>query len=146
MNDLNLRWCDEHRTGIPAVDLQHKGIFDCFVDLIAEGSNAKEYWLADSSYVRLVDLLQQHFALEETMMRSFDYPELDRHAQEHRQFLSELHDAAHRFPGTKGGVPQEMIRVFKQWQGPHVMNSDRHYVEYFSGPPHKNPGRTPGAK
>lgn len=61
-------WKDEYLLGIPAVDLQHKRIFDCFVTIAEESSAKHDRWLADSSFAQLVGLLQQHFALEESMM------------------------------------------------------------------------------
>jgi hemerythrin len=132
MNDL--KWDDACLVGIPAVDLQHKHIFDCFVTLGAEAWNGHDRLLATSTYDRLDALLRQNFALEESMMRSFNYPGLERHTEEHRQFHAELHAAARHFLEKSGGVSRDLIRVFRKWQAQHVMTSDMHYLEYFSGP------------
>ena len=93
----------------------------------------QDRWLADSSIVQLVSLMQQHFALEESLMRILGYPELERHVEEHRQFTAELHELAQKSLRKKGSVSREMIKVFQKWLREHIQTSDRHYADYFSG-------------
>ena len=91
-----LEWKDEYLLGITAVDFQHKRIFDCFVTISREGLTKHDNWLADASFVQLINALQEHFALEESMMRRFGYPEVDRHSEEHLQLHTELHALARK--------------------------------------------------
>jgi len=137
----DLEWKDEYLLGLPAIDLQHQRIFDCFANIAREGLTKCDNWLADSSFIQLVDSLQQHFALEESMMRSLCYPEIARHTEEHRQFHAELHALAQKSIGTVGGVSHQMIRVFQRWLQKHIMVSDRHYADFFSSSAHKNLGK-----
>ncbi len=132
--------------GIPEIDLQHKRIFDCFVSIAEEGLSKQDRWIADSSIVQLLGLIQGHFALEESLMRIVGYPELERHVEEHRQFNAELHELAQMSLRTKRNVSREVIKVFQKWQREHIMKSDRHYADYFSGSTRKSVGKKPGAK
>ena len=136
----DLEWKDEYLLGIPAVDLQHKRIFDRFI-AIAGGSTEQDRLLAEFSIVQLVGLLQEHFALEESMMRTLCYPELERHIEEHRRFHAEVQDLAQTAIRTKGSMSRETIKVTQKWLREHIMTSDRHYVEYFSGPPRNSVGK-----
>ena len=131
-------WKDEHLLGIAAIDLQHKRIFDCFVTIAREGLSKHDSWLADDSFVRLVDVLRQHFALEESMMRKLGYPELANHIEEHRQFDAELHALAQKSVGTKRRVSHELLNIFEKWLHKHIMTSDRDYVDFFASTAHKN--------
>jgi hemerythrin-like metal-binding protein len=126
MNDLI--WKDEYSLGIPAVDFQHRRIFDCFVTIANEGPRAERL------IVELADLLQQHFALEEKMMQSFGYPDLERHIEEHRQFHADVCNLAQASLRTEGGVQHAAARVLKRWQQEHVMTSDGLYVKHLLGP------------
>jgi len=132
----DLTWKDEYLVGIPAVDLQHKRIFDCFVTIAEQGVTNHDRWLADSSIVQLVGLLQEHFALEESMMRVLGYPELERHIEEHRQFHVEVHELAQKSLRMEGSVPDQTIKVLQKWLREHILASDRHYADFFSDPPH----------
>jgi hemerythrin len=143
MNDL--KWKDEYQLGIPAVDLQHQRIFDCLVT-IAGGSTEHDRLLAEFATVRLLTLIQQHSALEESMMRSFGYPGLERHSEEHRQFHSDVHDWAQTALRTKERVSYAVIKAFHVRQREHLMTSDRQYLEYFLGPPRKRRDNETGSE
>jgi len=82
---------------------------------------------------QLVDLLREHFALEESMMRSLCYPEIERHIEEHRQLHANVHDLAQRSLRNKESLSRDAIQIAQQWLRDHIMVSDRHYVEFFSG-------------
>lgn len=107
----DLEWKDEYLLGIDEIDLQHKRIFDCIVTVAEEGLTKRDRWAADSSIVQLVGLLQQHFALEECLMRILGYPDLQRHIEEHRQFNAELHDLAQKSLRMNENVLHEVIKV-----------------------------------
>lgn len=140
---MGLDWKDEYLLGIPALDLQHKRIFECLAGIAPEGAAPKDRGLADSSFAQLLRLLQQHSALEESMMRSFNYPELEPHIEEHRQFHAAVHDPAQESLRTKASVPLEVIKGLHEWQRKHILTSDRHYMEYFLDPSHNRGGSTP---
>ena len=127
----DLQWKDEYLVGILPVDLQHQRIFDCFIT-IAEGSTKHDTLLAEFALAKLVGLVRDHFALEESMMRTLLYPELERHIEEHRHFHAEVHDLAQRSLKIKESVPREAIKVAQKWLRDHIMTSDRHYVDFFS--------------
>lgn len=126
-----LEWKDEYLVGIPPLDLQHKRIFDCFIT-IAEGSTRHDTLNAEFALARLVGLLRDHFALEESMMRTLLYPEVEQHIEEHRQFHADVHALAQRSLRVKQSVPREAIKVAQHWLRDHIMTSDRHYVDFFS--------------
>jgi len=135
-----LQWKEEYLLGIPGIDIQHKRIFDCFIS-IAEASIKHDRWLADSSIVQLVSLLREHFAVEESVMQILGYPDLELHIQEHRQFEAEVHDLAQKSLRIKGSVSHDTIKVAQEWLREHIMTSDRHYADCFSGSKRKSIGK-----
>ncbi len=143
---MNLEWKDEYALGMPAVDLQHKRIFECIVSMAAETAAKHDRGLADASFVQLLRHLQEHTALEESMMRSFGYPGLDRHIEEHRQIQAAVQDSAQESPRTNLSVSLEVIESIHKWQREHIMTSDRHYMEYLLGPSHARRGDKPAPK
>ena len=133
----DLEWKDEYAVGIPAVDLQHSRIFDCFISIL--GAPADDDRLrAETEIIKLLGLLQEHFALEESMMRKFHYPELESHAEEHRQFNADVHDLAQKSLRRKGGVSRDAINIAHKWLTEHIMTRDREYAAFFSHPAQKN--------
>ncbi len=133
-------WSDEFVLGIPAIDLQHKRIFDCIVR-IARGATDDDRLRAEAEIIKLLGLLQDHFALEESMMQKLHYPGLEQHIEEHRQFHSQVHHLAQTSLLRKGGVSREALKIAHVWLKEHIMESDKHYFDYFSSPLQHSPAR-----
>ena len=133
----DLEWKDEYLVGIPAVDLQHRQIFDCIIRILG-GPTDGDKLRAETETIQLLGLLQMHFALEESMMRKLSYPGLDKHIEEHRQFNADIHDLAQRSLRRKLGVSQEAIAIAHKWLTEHIMSMDRDYAAFFSNPMRKS--------
>jgi len=140
-----LDWKEEYSLAIPAIDLQHKRIFDC-IKTIAGGSTKDDGLLAEFAVVKLLGLLQEHFALEESMMRTLSYPELDRHILEHREFQADVHEIAQKHLRTKQKISREAIKSAQRWMRDHILTSDKHYFDFFASAAHKSAVKKRAAK
>jgi hemerythrin len=129
----DLQWKDGYSLGIPAIDLQHRRIFDCFITIAGE-STKHDKLLAEFAVARLAVLLQEHFGLEERMMRTLCYPELERHIEQHRGYGVDVDDLAQKTAGTKAGLSLEMIKATQKWLRDHIATSDQHYMDFFLDP------------
>lgn len=141
----DLEWKDEYSLGIPAIDLQHKRIFDCILK-VAHGATDDDRLRAEAEIIKLLGLLQEHFSLEESMMHKFQYPDLEQHIEEHRQFHSDVHHLAQTSLIKKEGVPREALKIAHTWLMEHIMVSDKHYFDFFSNPIQKSRGKKSVAK
>jgi len=141
----DLEWKDEYSLGIPAIDLQHRRIFDCILR-IAHGATDDDRLRAEAEIIKLLRLLQEHFSLEESMMQKLHYPDLGQHIAEHRQFHSDVHHLAQTSLMKKGEVPREAIKIAHKWLTEHLTVSDRHYVEFFANATQKSPRKKGAAK
>lgn len=133
-------WKDEYLLGIPAIDLQHKGIFDC-ISRIAQGATDGDRLRAEVEVVKLLNLLQEHFLIEESMMQKLHYPDVEQHIAAHRQFHSDVHHLAQTSLMKKGGVPREALKITHKWLTEHIMVSDKRYFDFFSHPIKKSRGK-----
>ena len=136
----DLEWKDEYAVDIPAIDLQHKRIFESFMTIV-QGSTKQDRLLAEFALVQLVGILQEHFALEESMMRSLSYPELEKHIEEHRQYQASILGLAQEALRTKNKLPRDAIKAAQKELREHILTSDRHYVDFFASAAHKNKKR-----
>jgi hemerythrin-like metal-binding protein len=141
----DMEWKDKYSLGIPAIDLQHKRIFDCILR-VANGAVDDDRLRAEAEIIKLLGLLREHFSLEESMMQKLHYPGLEQHIEEHRQFHSDVHHLAQTSLMKKGGVPREAIKIAHTWLTEHIMVSDKHYFDFFSNPTQKSRGKKRVAK
>lgn len=127
----DLEWKSEYLVGIPAVDLQHQRIFDCIVSIL-DGPSADDRLRAEAEIIKLLGLLQQHFALEESMMRKLGYPDVEEHIEEHRRFNADVHDLAQKSLRKKAGVSHAAVRMAHKWLTDHILVRDRDYAAFFT--------------
>jgi len=125
-----LKWKNEYSIGISIVDFQHKRILDCMISILGGPTNDDKL-RAEAGIIELLGLLQQHFALEESIMRSVCYPDIEKHMEEHRQFNADVHDLAQKSLRTKGGVSNDAIKIAHNWLTEHIMMSDKGYAAFF---------------
>lgn len=124
-----MKWTKEFSVGIHEIDQQHQILSDCITSL-ENAVVGQERWSAvHIALINLTDFAWIHFAVEEALMRIHDYPWLEEHIHEHRQFsedLKRLNEKALRID-----VSQETIAFIRAWLDKHVVESDKRYALHF---------------
>ena len=137
-----IQWGDHLSVDHPAIDAQHKAIFDL-------GAKVYEDWRDGGGVARLrpavdklANLLQAHFAYEERLLAEIGYGGLDEHVAEHRGMLKDLAKIQERFHGFEDGhefaggsllAPGWMVmQLILGFTIGHVMSSDMRYCKTLS--------------
>ena len=123
-----MEWKNEYSVGIREIDEQHKTLTEC-ISSIEQAAVQYDRQAADTALVRLADLAQAHFTLEESLMRIHDYPRLEEHADDHRQFSFYLETLQERFLTTD--VFHDRIEFLHEWWDTHVQKHDKSYALHF---------------
>lgn len=123
-------WRPEFEIGISEVDLQHKN----FLKLI------KKVELLDSgklSKINIEDILQEiifyaqfHFRSEENLMKEFNYPEIEKHKQEHKLLSDHLLLEASELI-TNPGEYLHLHNYLLKWLLNHILEEDTKLKKYF---------------
>jgi hemerythrin len=124
-----VRWSDAYALQLPAVDAQHRHLFDLINALWA----AVRAPLPAPALLVAVATLEQHtlahFADEEHFMRLMDYPLLPEHALQHQRFLAHLAAERQRVEAGQGLLPAQ-AQVITDWLLDHIDVSDRSYAAF----------------
>jgi len=87
---MKIEWRDSLSVGVDEIDAQHKHLIDkynAFFTAYFEGR-------ADDEVIRLLNFLEiyvaTHFADEESLQQRIDFPDYQRHRQEHREFTRKV--------------------------------------------------------
>lgn len=125
-------WKREYSVGIDALDADHIVIFS----LINHIDEAKRFGSDESAVDRILEVLMTyargHFRREEKLLAEYDYPELEKHKEEHRlveEQLKELHEEYQRAPSLD--FSQETMELLSFWLDDHILNVDMRYREYL---------------
>lgn len=124
-------WKTNCLIGIPEIDEQHRQLFDCIDRL----ENAKDEHQRELAVFYVIDELKDHarinFAVEEIVMRLFDYPGLEAHVAEHREFTARL-EALGKIE-LNHDVHAEAGSFLRGWLTHHILVSDKRYAGFILG-------------
>ncbi|QEP43445.1 hemerythrin [Ectothiorhodospiraceae bacterium BW-2] len=125
-----VEWDDELSVGIQEIDEQHKvlvGLVNEMHDAIHE-HQGREASIA--ILVKLVDYTKIHFAVEESLMRIFEYPEYEEHKEQHAALLDEIAIMQEKIDAG-GAISFQLLHFLKMWLTKHIVDSDKNYTEHF---------------
>lgn len=120
-----LRWRDSLSLNVPAIDNDHKRLFELlnrvrFLDLAGDEPQA----IADA-LSELLLYTQTHFRREERLMELGNYPGLQVHRRYHQQFTNQVAEAMANFRAHPGEFRvHDIYQLLANWLVDHVLGED----------------------
>jgi hemerythrin len=128
-----MKWDPKYALGIPAVDAQHRQLFQMSEELeeaLEQGIGKEQL---DILLTRLSAYTIRHFALEEKHMQEADYPGLKAQQKAHKEFIAQFenfHDWV-----RQEGFSAELVGVIHQgiitWIRNHVTGLDKEFGDFL---------------
>lgn len=120
-------WSDKLQFGLPAIDDQHKQLFDLAATFAGNGDQIRVM----KTLAMLCDYVKVHFREEEEMLAACRYPDLAAHQALHREFkgmlLKLLDNAKHL---TLDEIAGEVQYLINGWFYNHILRVDVAYVPH----------------
>lgn len=129
--DKFVEWSSALSVGIEEIDAQHQALIDlinAMQDAVV-GNLAREQQLEILG--RLAEYTKIHFAVEESLMRIFGYPEYERHKAQHEGLIRSMVDLQRRLDLDQAPVDAGLMRHLKHWLIDHILQSDQDYSRFF---------------
>ena len=128
MDATNIEWSAALEIGNPAIDRQHKKLFD----LAAQTVGGSDHMRVMQTLAALSEYVVVHFRDEEKLLAAAGYPELPAHKALHDEFRARLA----KLYANAGGMSLDQIavevrRLINEWLAKHIMVVDREYVQYL---------------
>lgn len=122
-------WSDTFSIGLDEIDDQHKSLFD-LINQIWDAIVARS---EPQSVFALLDELEKytvaHFAAEETFMRVTNYPNFDRHKEQHAIFVNRVAEEKKRAIAA-GVLSIDLLHFLKDWLVQHILVLDKDYANF----------------
>ncbi len=124
-------WKDEYSVGIESLDNDHKKL----ISLLNQFTTAYDYAMSEV-YERqalddLIDYTKYHFAREEKLMESFDYPDFDAHKKQHQAMIGEVEVFVEKYNRQGHQALDEISSFLKDWLINHINGTDKHYGKHL---------------
>lgn len=135
---MAFQWTDDLETGFHRVDSQHRELIDRFNTLIESCKVAK----GREGLPELLDFLDNyvrfHFGEEEAMMRSYNYPDMEQHLEQHRIYLNDVAEMKRQFheQGASTSLLIQLNTSLMNWIVDHIKKLDTklgHYLAECNG-------------
>jgi hemerythrin-like metal-binding protein len=127
-----VRFSPSLETGIPAVDDQHRALFDLADQILGgpeKGSTPED---VRQTITRLIEYARHHFEEEETAMEAAGYKCPEAHTQDHQRFTNTMLLVCQQ-SGTTGAVPACRDEVRRQMTllVRHIRTLDRAFADFL---------------
>ena len=126
-----IEWSDELSVGIQEIDEQHQilvNLINMLYEAIIKQTEAQEVGtiLAELSQYTVI-----HFAVEESLMRIFDYPNYEEHKKNHQKLTTQVFELQNKFKYSQESISVEVLHFLRHWLTDHIMGEDKKYAPYL---------------
>jgi methyl-accepting chemotaxis protein/hemerythrin len=117
---------------VAEIDEQHK-VLVSMINELNEAMRSGRGKDALGDMIRgLKDYAAFHFAHEEKLMGSHDYPGLLAHKARHREFVKQVVDFERDFKSGRAALTMEIMQFLKDWLVEHIQGTDRSYSKHLN--------------
>jgi len=129
-------WQDSYLTGVSRLDGHHLKLValinNLYTDALGETDTGRKQPLIGKTLEELIDYSYYHFAAEEDLMLTYEYPGYMPHKEEHDQFKLEVKNMIRKHQAGNLAWVLPILSYLKDWLIIHVVNTDKQYEAYFS--------------
>ncbi|GHT85313.1 hemerythrin [Betaproteobacteria bacterium] len=125
-------WSDDYSVGIPEIDEQHKTLFE-LVNKIHDAISAHQGSAASREVMdQLVEYTRVHFALEQNLMHTGNFPGYKEHCVLHTNLIDEVVSMQEKINSGKVAISFELLHFLRNWLSKHILVEDKQYARYFN--------------
>ena len=111
--------------GHPLIDSQHKHLLALAEAVVDPLLNSKVHQPGANELQAMIDYAQEHFAMEEGLMRETGYPDEAQHANHHASLLTELRTYCSKVRYGQHTNPVGLVSFLWNWLVLHIDGADR---------------------
>ncbi len=128
-----LAWSPNLSVGIDFIDADHRQHIALLTELHDLMESGQTRIAAVEKLDELIEFSQQHFGLEERLMKENDYPGSEQHKAVHDALLDEIAELRERLISGDTDMGPELIDSLKDWLIVHILESDKHLGGFLEG-------------
>ena len=127
-------WDNSYATGIELIDSQHKELVTLTNQLYQACINEEEA-VEDAfkeAMSRMVEYVRFHFSAEQQLLERIGFPNHKSHKELHDALVKNILKAAKEYDMGRKFVPNNFVRVLKDWVFGHIAFHDKFYAAYVA--------------
>jgi len=124
-------WVESYHTGIQRIDDQHRQLVSILNRLYESAQIGRANDVLSGLLDELIRYADTHFVLEEELMRSSGFEELEAHRREHLALRERVVAFKESFDAGNMGLALEAGKFLKEWLSHHILTVDMQYKEHL---------------
>jgi len=124
-------WNDKYRTGNATVDSQHQRLFAMVNDLHTAIVTGKAKEFQAKALGDLAKYCVEHFATEEKLMTSQNYPHYPEHKRKHDELTTKATDLINGYQTGKLVLPVTLSQFLADWLRHHIGEEDQKLIGWM---------------
>ncbi len=126
-----INWNDSFSVGIAEIDEQHINLVKMLNELTDAMKAGKGNDVMSPIIQRLIKYTQTHFKTEESLFKSYNYPDASEHISEHRDFVEKISVFNEDFKSGKKTLSIDILNFLAGWLQSHIKGTDKKYSEFL---------------
>lgn len=127
-----LNWSDKLSVGVKSLDEQHTALVETLNELHAAMMKGQARSVAGPLLHKLAAYTRDHFASEEAMMASVNYPNLAQHRVHHQELTRQVEDYLGRFEKGDITLSVHLLNFLSDWLTKHIQGEDHLYGPWMN--------------
>lgn len=126
-----MSWSDSYSVNSPAIDIQHQKLFTLINNLHDAMGQGKGKDVLGTTLDALIDYARVHFADEEKMLASHNYPDLPAQKREHDAFIQKVFVMQTDYRAGKVALTLPVMEFMRDWLLNHILKVDHKYAAWL---------------
>ena len=126
-----VEWQDEFKIGIDEVDFEHREMIDIINESYIEAKKENSSEAVMDFLGEIFEKISAHFALEEKLMRKWDYDQYEDHKEDHELLLDSIRDIMDEYMDSSSMDDEYFGELLKNWFVNHFASKDARLHEYL---------------
>lgn len=126
-------WNENYQMHIKSIDIQHHRLIEIVNELhdlyLFNPDDSKAFSAILDS---LVKYISTHFQYEETLLRNYEFPDLEKHIAEHRRLSSDFNNYLEKYRNKDEVDVPSLLNFTREWLQNHMLGSDMEYAQFFA--------------
>ena len=127
-----ITWSDNMSVGVARIDKEHQKLIELINLLHSEMSAGKSNQVMDKVLDELIGYTKNHFATEEMLFRTYNYPQAAVHKQEHDSLTKKVLELQAEFKAGKTFIGVPTLNFLRDWLTHHILKQDMAYKLFFN--------------
>lgn len=128
-----VNWSPNLSVGIDFIDADHQQSITLLAELQDLVASDQPRTAAIEKLDELIEFSEQHFRLEERLMKENNYREFAQHQAIHKKLLQQTTELRERLASGATDIGPEVMDFLKEWLMRHILESDKHFGGFLEG-------------